>query len=156
MANFDRITHDPNHMVGQACIRGLPITVSDVVRPLASGEKSVADVLALYPALELEDVHQALAWAVTDVVATIGYFSYTLKYNLPAIQTYNYILGTPEIQDRIEDYNQDTFRQKVKDAVNNIRLNFYYLQDWVSTNYEPFLRRDKTDLKGLMLSLIHI
>jgi uncharacterized protein (DUF433 family) len=64
MQNFDRITQSPGHMNGQACVRGLRITVRRVIEALATyGER--ADVLREYPELEVEDLAQALAYAAT-------------------------------------------------------------------------------------------
>ena len=58
----DRITIEPGKRSGKACIRGLRITVYDVLGYLASG-MSYEDVLADFPELEHEDILAALAWA---------------------------------------------------------------------------------------------
>ena len=57
-----RITFDPNQMGGQACIRGLRITVATIVRCVASG-MSVKEILEDYPDLEPEDIAEALRYA---------------------------------------------------------------------------------------------
>ena len=62
MADFDRITQNPEVMAGKACIRGLRITVSTVVGQVGAGY-SVQQVLEDYPYLEREDVLQALQYA---------------------------------------------------------------------------------------------
>jgi uncharacterized protein (DUF433 family) len=70
MEKLDRITVNPVVCLGQPTIRGMRITVSVVLKLLASG-KSVQDVLAIYPELEAEDVRQAMqfaAWVVSDQV----------------------------------------------------------------------------------------
>jgi uncharacterized protein (DUF433 family) len=59
---IDRITHDSQVMQGQACIRGLRITVSLLVNLIAQG-KSMEQIVEEYPALEAEDIQQALAYA---------------------------------------------------------------------------------------------
>lgn len=59
---FDRITFDSNIMGGRACIRGMRVPVSVIVRQLAHGA-TWQDVLEGYPDLELEDVRQALEYA---------------------------------------------------------------------------------------------
>lgn len=66
MDNFPRITHDPAVMGGQACIRGLRVTVSLIVGMIGAGHTK-ADLLALYPYLEGEDIDQALAYAAWRV-----------------------------------------------------------------------------------------
>jgi uncharacterized protein (DUF433 family) len=68
MERLDRITIDPNICLGQPTIRGMRITVSVVLKMLASGH-SVQEVVAAYPELEEEDVRQALqyaAWLASD------------------------------------------------------------------------------------------
>lgn len=62
MVAFNRITFDPGIMGGRACIRGLRIPVSVIVRPIAHGATR-EEVLADYPDLEPEDIQQALEYA---------------------------------------------------------------------------------------------
>jgi Uncharacterized conserved protein, COG2442 len=59
---YDRITFDPQLMGGRACIRGMRIPVSLVVKLVANG-MTVEQILREYPDLEAEDVHQALQYA---------------------------------------------------------------------------------------------
>jgi uncharacterized protein (DUF433 family) len=70
MEKLDRITVIPNICLGQPTIRGMRITVSVILKMLAGG-KSVQEMLAAYPELELEDVQQAMkyaAWIVSDQI----------------------------------------------------------------------------------------
>lgn len=60
--DLSRITFDPAIMGGRACIRGLRITVSMIVKLVAAG-MSEGEILATYPYLEREDIRAALAWA---------------------------------------------------------------------------------------------
>lgn len=60
--NFPRITFEPNKMGGQACIRGLRMTVASVLRMVASG-MSVEEIVAEHPDLEREDVAECLRYA---------------------------------------------------------------------------------------------
>ena len=62
-ANFaDRITIEPGKRSGKPCIRGLRITVSDVLEYLASGMTD-AQILADFPELTIEDIRACLAFA---------------------------------------------------------------------------------------------
>lgn len=61
MLGFDRITFDPNVMAGRACIRGLRVTVSLILNLVANG-MTPEEIVAAYPYLEAEDVHQALRY----------------------------------------------------------------------------------------------
>ena len=58
----DRITLEPGKRGGKPCIRGLRITVQDVLTWLAEG-RSTADILADFPQLQAEDVQAVLAYA---------------------------------------------------------------------------------------------
>ena len=56
------ITVDPKVREGQPCIRGMPITVREVIESLASG-KAMEEVLASYPKLTPEDIRACLAFS---------------------------------------------------------------------------------------------
>ena len=58
----DRITLEPEKRGGKPCIRGLRITVYDILEYLASG-MTEAEVMADFPDLELENIRAALAFA---------------------------------------------------------------------------------------------
>jgi uncharacterized protein (DUF433 family) len=57
-----RITIEPGKRGGRPCIRGLRITVGDVLQYLASG-MSEDEILHDFPELEREDIRAALAFA---------------------------------------------------------------------------------------------
>jgi uncharacterized protein (DUF433 family) len=57
-----RITMEPGKRSGKPCIRGLRITVSDVLEYLASGMTD-AEILAGFPELTVEDIRACLAFA---------------------------------------------------------------------------------------------
>jgi uncharacterized protein (DUF433 family) len=59
---FNRITFDANIMGGRACIRGMRIPVSVVVRQIAHGA-TTEEILQGYPDLEPEDIRQAMEYA---------------------------------------------------------------------------------------------
>jgi uncharacterized protein (DUF433 family) len=56
------ITMEPDKMGGKPCIRGLRITVYDVLDYLASG-MTEAEILAGFPDLTAEDLRACLAFA---------------------------------------------------------------------------------------------
>ena len=57
-----RITLEPGKRGGRPCIRGLRITVYDVLSYLAAG-MSVEEILADFPQLVEEDIRACLAYA---------------------------------------------------------------------------------------------
>ncbi|WP_295879348.1 DUF433 domain-containing protein [uncultured Thiohalocapsa sp.] len=74
MQRLDRITFDPAVMGGKPCIRGMRVTVGMIVGMVASGHER-AEILALYPYLEPEDIDQALsyaAWRAEETDVAIG------------------------------------------------------------------------------------
>ena len=56
------ITVDPNKRSGQPCIRGMRITVRDVLEYLAGG-MTIDELLADFPELTAEDIRACLAYA---------------------------------------------------------------------------------------------
>lgn len=69
MAEFDRITFDPQVMGGKPCIRGIRVTVGTIVGLIASGA-TPEEILDDYPYLEREDITAALsyaAWRVEEI-----------------------------------------------------------------------------------------
>jgi uncharacterized protein (DUF433 family) len=58
----ERITFDPDKRGGKPCIRGLRITVYDVLSYLASG-MSEDEILEDFSELERDDIRAALAFA---------------------------------------------------------------------------------------------
>jgi uncharacterized protein (DUF433 family) len=58
------ITVEPNKRGGQPCIRGLRITVDDVLSYLASG-MSEEEILSDYPDLTHDDILACLAYAAS-------------------------------------------------------------------------------------------
>jgi uncharacterized protein (DUF433 family) len=59
---LNRITVEPGKRSGKPCVRGLRITVSDVLEYLASGMPE-AEILADFPELTSEDTRACLAFA---------------------------------------------------------------------------------------------
>jgi len=69
---LDRITFDPNIMGGRACIRGMRIPVSVIVRQIAHGG-TFEEICEGYPDLTREDIQQAIeyaAWLTEEQVHT--------------------------------------------------------------------------------------
>ncbi|HKU98671.1 MAG TPA: DUF433 domain-containing protein [Vineibacter sp.] len=58
----DRISVNPDVMVGKPCIKGTRIPVDLILRKLGTGE-TVDDLLAAYPHLTADDVRAALMFA---------------------------------------------------------------------------------------------
>ncbi len=68
MEKLDRIQINPKICLGQPVIQGTRITVSVILKLLASG-RSIEDVIQIYPELEVADVQEAMkyaAWMVSD------------------------------------------------------------------------------------------
>lgn len=62
----DRITIEPGKRSGQPCVRGMRITVRDVLEYLAGG-MTVEQVLADFPELTIEDIRACLAFAASQI-----------------------------------------------------------------------------------------
>ena len=59
MKELDRITVDQEICLGQPTIRGMRITVSVILKQIATGMKT-EEILKAYPELEEEDIRQSL------------------------------------------------------------------------------------------------
>ena len=64
--NLERITLNPVVMSGKPCIRGLRVTVANILRQLAN-HRQPQQILAAYPYLEPEDIDACLAYAALRV-----------------------------------------------------------------------------------------
>jgi uncharacterized protein (DUF433 family) len=62
MSYQDRIVIEPGKRGGRPCIRGLRVTVYDVLSYLAAG-MTIDEVLADFPALERDDILACLSYA---------------------------------------------------------------------------------------------
>ena len=62
MSYSDRITIEPGKRGGKPCIRGLRITVYDILEDLASG-MSEDEILSDFPDLEQADIRACLTFA---------------------------------------------------------------------------------------------
>jgi uncharacterized protein (DUF433 family) len=61
-----RITFSDQIMGGRACIRGMRIPVSVVLKMLAGG-MTTGEILCDYPDLELQDIEQCIQYAALSV-----------------------------------------------------------------------------------------
>jgi len=59
---LSRITVDPGKRSGKPCVRGLRITVTDILEYLASG-MTEAEIVRDFPELAIEDVRACLVFA---------------------------------------------------------------------------------------------
>jgi uncharacterized protein (DUF433 family) len=66
MQKLNRISIDPEIMGGKPCIRGMRVTVGTIIGLLSAGH-SEERILKAYPYLELEDIREALAYAMWRV-----------------------------------------------------------------------------------------
>lgn len=63
---LDRITTDPRILAGKPVVRGLRISVEQILKALTAGQTE-ADLLAEYPELELADFRAILLFAAESV-----------------------------------------------------------------------------------------
>lgn len=62
MNTLDRITVNPAICLGQPTIRGMRITVSVILKQIASG-MTTSEIIEAYPELEPKDIIQSLSYA---------------------------------------------------------------------------------------------
>ena len=66
MEQFNRITHNPAVMGGKACIRGMKVTVGNILEQLSTG-RSIENLLADFPYLEKEDFLEAIRYKYENI-----------------------------------------------------------------------------------------
>ena len=66
MLRLNRIKLDPTVMGGKPCIKGTRVTAGTIVGLVAAGHAE-KDILQAYPYLEIDDIHEALAFAAWRV-----------------------------------------------------------------------------------------
>jgi len=71
MSYKDRITIEPGKRSGKPCVRGLRITVYDVLSYLASG-MTYDDILQDFPSLTKEDILASLEYAAERERVTVS------------------------------------------------------------------------------------
>jgi uncharacterized protein (DUF433 family) len=64
--SLERITVDPAVLTGKPCIRGLRVTVANVLRQLAN-HRTREEILTAYPYLEDADIDACLQYAALRV-----------------------------------------------------------------------------------------
>lgn len=71
----ERITVEPGKRGGRPCVRGLRITVYDVLDQLSAG-MTAEHVIEDFPELELEDIHACLGFAADRELHIAGLHGY--------------------------------------------------------------------------------
>ena len=79
----ERVVRDPAVMVGKPVVKGTRIPVERVIDHLA-GSPDLADLLAAYPELTIEDVQACLAYASAAVAACGQVYSHEVSNPRPA------------------------------------------------------------------------
>jgi uncharacterized protein (DUF433 family) len=70
MSDEQRITFEPGKRGGRPCIRGLRITVYDILAMLAEG-MSENEIIEDFPELEIADIRASLAYAANREHRTV-------------------------------------------------------------------------------------
>ncbi|HEX2906728.1 MAG TPA: DUF433 domain-containing protein [Phototrophicaceae bacterium] len=154
MRQFDRITFDVTINSGQASIRDTGITVSEIVQKLVH-EKTTAEVLAEYPGLEAEDVEEALAYAVKDLMDAVAAWRHETHRPLTYVTGYSEFvqrgLGTEE-QRKIYLNIVAQKSQEVRDLADlpNLWMRIHYGNpsiDWEQFSLSQFIERSLYQLQ---------
>ena len=88
---FDRIVRDFSKFGGQAYIVQTGITVNQILALSVQGA-SIEEILAEFPQLSSDDIHQALSFALNDVFKAVSYWRHDGITPLTQIKGYSEIL----------------------------------------------------------------
>ncbi len=133
MRTFTRITTDPAVNNGLASIRDTGILVSEVVQRVMAG-KSETEVLAAYPALEHEDVFEALGYRLEALSQQIAIFQNESRVPVSGIEGYIHLLS--HLEEIPASQREDYIRQLSKFS-SYLRLLFDNFFGLVGLDYSP-------------------
>lgn len=139
MHEFDRITVDPTVNNGLASIRDTGITVSEVVSRIVKGE-SFRDVIQIYPSFEYEDIVQALAYAVQNLVQNINMTRFDTNGLFSSVIGYSELLLNMETSPEARQKCLQTLNQNAK-AATTCYSNLRTWADFVYLNNAPLYER---------------
>lgn len=132
MEKFDRIVREALVMGGQARIRDTGITVNEIVRLSLDG-KSQAEILAQYPVLEAEDVHQAMGW----YMRTFRVLNLSMEMRTPMTAIIGYArLGQILISNK--DENIEELQEMLKIIEQNTEYIAELWDEWVQREREIY------------------
>ena len=126
MREFDRVVTDYKKLGGLPHFRDTNITVSAIVR-MVMADKSNADILAHYPELQPEDIQEALALAISNLVMNIGATRFDLFGKMSSVIGALGLLSDPE------DFDSDERIMLAQMADENAQTTtklIYDLQEW--------------------------
>jgi uncharacterized protein (DUF433 family) len=140
--HFNRITCNPQVVAGQACIRDTGIPVYEVVRLAAAG-RNVAEIVYAWPALEPEDVHQAMAYAVQELSEIIYLWKYEGLEALTLIQGRAALLASTVEEAMLQGLTAQN-RQEMGELVEALNrhvapaiASWNHLLDWLDLCHRP-------------------
>lgn len=137
MTNFDRIQRQPQQHGGQAQIRETGITVNEIVRHALAG-MPLPDLLQRYPNLEADDIYQALAYSVHDLLNGIAYWRHEGVAPLSHIKGYSEILAghsenlPPET---LSDEMRQEWSQVILNASRSALSSWDNVRTWATRSY---------------------
>jgi uncharacterized protein (DUF433 family) len=129
MRNFEHI-----HLVkGEAFIRDTGITVSEIVKRIVY-ENATQDMLKEYPNLTMEDIQEALEFAVYDLIETIGIWRNEGLTPLTGVEAYSGLLVEDKelTQEQTQLFLQTVFRNSRRAIAT-----WWNFTAWVHETYKP-------------------
>ena len=96
---FRRIIRNTDIFGGQPYINNTNITVNQIISKSMQG-KSIEEIQQQFPQLDIEDIHQALAYSLQEIVTGVAYWRHDGMTPLTQIKGYSEILvGKTEFDD---------------------------------------------------------
>jgi uncharacterized protein (DUF433 family) len=134
---FDRIVREPLVMGGQARIRDTNITVNEIVRLSLDG-MSQADILAKFPKLDAEDVHQAFTYGISITIDAIArYRSNVLEAITPIIAWSEIISGKIPLDiHRLDKNSKDIIPNIILINAYRAKVRNYALGTWAYSQFK--------------------
>lgn len=141
---FSRIKRNTDKFGGQPYIKDTDITVNQILTQSLQG-KSISQIVEQYPPLEVEDIHQALAFSVQDIVAGVSYWRHDGMTPLTQIKGYSEILvGKTEFDDldTIPNDQKQQWMSIIHTSSQRGIARWQQMRQWINTQCRNFSEDD--------------
>lgn len=136
---FKRIRQDPDILGGQAYIDKTKITVNELVQQSLNGA-SLAELKKVYPQLTHDDIHQALSYAMSDILKGVSFWRHDGMTPLTQIKGFSEILvGKTDFDDleSIPSEQKQQWLMIIHESSQRGIARWQQMGQWLTHNYAP-------------------
>jgi uncharacterized protein (DUF433 family) len=136
---YDRIVRQPLVQGGLACLRDTGITVHEVVQ-LALAGHDPAEILMKYPQLDTQDIHQALAYAINDMLQALVFWKHEGVKYLSTSRGYSEMLAGQADFISVDEISEQERTEWIMQIFNYSRIAIGKWQQLKDTSFRKYSR----------------